>query len=89
MLGAIHKIKRLDHDLIVDGFHAFARQWPGVGDLAPSKAVDHAAWTKAFFKFWVFGVIRVFGFFFGIQMIEIAKKLIKAVRCRQHVVTIT
>ena len=42
--------------------------------------MDDAARAKFLFKLWVFGVIRVFGFFFGIEVIQIAKKLVKAVR---------
>ena len=56
----------------------------GIGGLA----MQHAARTEHFFKFGILGVIRQFRFFFGIQMVEVAKKLIEAVYGRQKFVAV-
>ena len=60
-----------------------------VFDAAVCKAVDHATGAKAFLEFGILGVIYVLWFFFGIQMVQIAKKFIKSVICRQMYVLIT
>ena len=57
--------------------------------LAVGGRFDHATRTKLLFELGVLWVVRVFRFLFGIQVIQVAKELIKAMIGRQVFVTIT
>src|ERR1700743_2091895 len=74
-------------ELIVAGLHSLASQRPGVLDFlfahsAPArflggivfvgrKAVQHAPRSKLFLELWILGIVRVFGIFFRIEVIQV------------------
>jgi len=86
--GALHKIKRLHHDFIVNGLHALTGKGASVIDFSARKTMNYATRTKFLFEFWIFGVIHILGLFLCIEVIEVAKELIKAMGSWQHVIAI-
>ena len=67
------------HELAVYGFHTFFGQGTTVLNTAIGKGSNDAPGAKARRESRVFGVVAVLGLLFRIQVIEVAKKLIKAV----------
>ena len=88
LLRPLHEVERLGRHLLVDRFHALARQRAGVGDLAVGKAVDHAARAELLLEFGVLRVVGVLGLFLGIQVVQVAEELVEAVVGRQHLVAV-
>ncbi len=80
--AAIQKVHRFDMDFFIDRFHALRGQRPGVLDdlaaFAISGAVQDSARTVFLFELGILGVVVGFWFFFGVQVVEIAKELVKA-----------
>ncbi|MNP14737.1 hypothetical protein D3C76_1070710 [compost metagenome] len=75
--------------LVVDGFHAFLVQRPGIFDLAVGAGLDDPAWRGGLHELGiVFGPVRAFRFFLGIEVIEVAEELIEAVIGRQVLVLV-
>ena len=49
-------------------------------NLGPvGKAVDDPTRTEAFPEGWILGVVRVFGLFLGVEVIEVSVELVEAV----------
>src|ERR1700730_12434655 len=85
-------------------FHALTCEWSGVLDglfahtaeawifcwviLIAGFAVQQAARTKLCIEFRSFRIVRIFRLLFGIEVIEIAIKLIEAMYCRQVFIAI-
>ena len=82
----VDEVERGTEKLFVHGLHAFRREWSGIFDFPASRGFDHAAWSETLAKLRVLWVVRIFGFFLGIEMVEVAKELIKAVRSWQKLV---
>ena len=74
------------------GFHALLGEGTGVLDrlpaLAVSHAVEHAAGTEPLLEFRILGIVGQFGFFLGVQVIEVAEEFVEAVHGRQEFVPI-
>ena len=87
--SALHEVKCLDHHLIVNRFHALACQRTCILDRTAGKAMYHATRTEFLFELRIFRVVWILRFFFRIQVIQVAEKLIKTMCSRQHFVTIT
>ncbi len=86
--GLIKEGEGVGVNFFVKGFHAFSGEGAGVGDWASGKAVDDAAWGKFLFKVGFFRVVGVFRFFFCIEVVEVAEKLIEAVCGGKHFIAI-
>ena len=99
------EIHGMAYELIISRFHAFFCQWTGVFTdllanfaktwilslvvLIRSFAIEHTAGTKLCTKLRIFGIVRVLRFFLRIEVIEVAKKLIKPVYRWQVLITVT
>ncbi|MNQ82522.1 hypothetical protein D3C85_975740 [compost metagenome] len=69
---------------VVDGFHALGVQRAGVFDLAIGEAVDHAARRVGLDERGVvLGPVRTLGFFFGVEVIQVAEEFVESVVGRQ------
>ena len=74
---------------VVNGFHALRRQRAGVFYLAIGKTVNHTPWRVGFDEVLVIlGPVRALGFFFGIEVVEVAEKLVKTMIGRQVLVAV-
>ena len=74
---------------VVDGFHALGGQGPGVFNLAVGKTVDYATGRGGLDESRVIlGPVRAFGFFLGIEVVEVAEKLVKTMIGRQVLVAV-
>ena len=86
------KRERMLGDFVVDGFHALLGQRTGILDLLPAlavrPAVQHAPGSEPLLECRVLRIVRIFGFFLGIQVIEIAEELVEAVHRRQEFVLV-
>src|SRR5262245_61622095 len=90
--------------LVVDRLHAFLGEWSGVlnalaTDLAETRidrsivlggrfAFEHAARTEFLFEGGVLWIVGMLGLFFGIQVIEIAEKLVEPVHRWQELIAV-
>ena len=91
-------------DVVVDGFHALFGQRAGVfddlfADAAKAWlnggiihiggfAVHDATRAKAFAECRIFGIVRILRLFLGVEMVEVAVELIKAVNGGQELVAV-
>src|ERR1700759_4697123 len=96
----VHPVERGSGELVVDGFHALYGERAGVfysllADFAERRinsgvvlvggpAVHDAARTELGFETRVFGVVRIFGFFFGVEVVEVAEELVEAVEAGEE-----
>ncbi len=103
-VGAIDEFRGMPVDLLVNGRHAAARQGPGINDLllaysAPfgvdclvvdirGRAVQHPARAIVLFELRVLRVVIPFRLLLGVQVVEVAEKLVEAVHRRQMLVVI-
>ncbi|MNL07918.1 hypothetical protein D3C87_1286170 [compost metagenome] len=80
---------RSGRGFVVDGFHALAGQRAGVFDLAVGVAVDHATGCAGFDEVRVIlGPVRALGFFFGVEVIQVAEELVETVVGRQEFILV-
>ena len=86
--SAIEEVKCLGIDFFVNRLHALLSQRASVSDATIRKAVNDAARSKFLLEFWVLWIVAVLWFFLCVQVIEVAKELIKPVRGGQHFVAI-
>src|SRR4051794_21402601 len=79
--------------LFIDRFHALASERTGIFDLLPTvaicPAVEYPSGAEALLEFRVLRIVRVFRLLLGIEVIEIAEKLIEPVHRRQELVFIS
>ena len=85
---ALHEIHCLGIDFHVDGFHALLGQRAGVGDGTAREAMNDTAGTEFFLEGRILRIVGIFRLFLGIQVIEIAKEFVEAMRGRQHAVQV-
>ena len=67
-------------DVVIDGFHSIFGQWAGVLYSAVGIAVDYTPRSEFLMEAREFvfeGIIGVFRFLFGVQVIEVAVELVK------------
>ena len=83
-----HKVVVGGKRLFVNRTHTFHGQRTGIFNLAVSGALNHAAWAKFFTESRVFRIVRVLRFFFSVQVVQVAEKLIKTVCGRQELIAI-
>ncbi len=50
--------------------------------------MDDAARTKLLLELGILRIVRVFGLFLGVEVIQVAEKLVEAVIRRQHLVAV-
>ena len=86
--GAVHEVQGFDRDFLVDRLHALARQRTRVRDAAVGEAMNDAARTKPLLELGIFRIVRVFGLFLGVEVIQVAEELVEAVIGRQHLVAV-
>ena len=79
--------------LVVDRLHALLRERARVLDLLPAlaigPAVEHAARSEPLLESRVLRVVRVLGLFLGIEVVEVAEELVKAVLRGQELVLVS
>src|SRR5262249_2366720 len=92
LVDLIDETERMFGDLFVDCFHALHGERSGVLDLlsalAVSPAVQHAAGAKSLPELrvaWIVGVLRLL---LGIEVVEVAEKLVEAMRCGEKLVLV-
>ena len=78
-VGAINEVEARGEKLPIGSLHALAGHGTRVLDLAVSGRANDAARTILFAELWIFRVEVSLGFFFSIQVIEVAKELVEAV----------
>jgi hypothetical protein len=78
LFATSQKILGHGQHFLVDGCHALDAQWAGVLDLAAGKGLDHPTRPELLFELGVFRIVSVFRFFLGIEVVEIAEKLVKS-----------
>ncbi len=92
LVALVDELERVFGRLVVHRFHALLRQGAGVLDLLAALAVgpgvQHAARAEALLELGVLRVIRVFGLFLGIEVIEVAEELVEAVHRGQELVLV-
>ena len=81
-----HEVEGLGVDFLVDGLHALAGQRAGVLDFAAGETVDDAAWCPFLFELGGLRIVRVLGFFLGVEVVKVAEEFVEAVVGWQHVV---
>src|ERR1700723_3166876 len=100
----LHPTESPCRDLLIDGFHALLGKGAGVFDgllaypspagvdgwviFVTGEAVQHASRAKRRLELGIFGIVRQFWLFFGIQVIEIAKELVESMHSRQKLIPI-
>ena len=87
-LGPLQEIEGPRGDLIVDRLHALDGQRAGVLNVAIGRGFDHAARSELLLELRVLRIVRMLGFLLGVEVVEIAEELVKAVVGRQHLVQV-
>ena len=93
-IGTLDEVDGGGDGFLIHRFHALAGQRAGVFDLAIGAGLDHAARAiglaegAAVCQNRVTGIIFVFRFLFGVQVVEVAEKLIKPVVCGQMLILV-
>ena len=85
----IHKFKRCTEEFFVNRLHSLAREGAAVLGSPVGEAVDHAARAKAFTKLRIQRIVRILWLFLGIQVVQVAKELIKTVLGGQKFIAVT
>ena len=84
----LYEIDRRAGRFVVDGFHPLLGQRPGVLDRSAGARLDDAARAEFLAELRVAGIGPLLGLLLGVQMIEVAEKLVEAVGGRQILVAI-
>jgi hypothetical protein len=85
---ALHEVLGRLEELPVDRLHALLGQRPRVLDPSAGGRLEHAARTELLVELVALGIVRVFGFFLGVQMVKISEELIEAMVRRQELVAV-
>src|SRR5262249_38774879 len=101
---AIHEVERGSDEFFVDSFHALFAAWSGVFNLlfahltelriervvvlVGCPALENAARAVLLAELWTLRIVRRFRLFLGVQMVEVAEKLVEAVHGRQVFVAV-
>ena len=88
-VSPVDEVEGAGQRLLVDRLHTLLGQRAGVLDLAVRERPDDAAGPESFPELRILGIILILGFFFSIEVIEVAEKLVETVIGRQHIVSIT
>ena len=88
LCSTLHEVDRLLGNLLIDRLHAFLGEWSRVLDPAICKAVDDSTGTEFLFELGIFRVVGIFRLLLRIEVVEVAKKLLKSMAGRQHVITV-
>ena len=81
--AAVEKVQRIGENLVVEGFHALGGQRTLVFRRPVRRAGDHAARIEFLAELRIGRPIRVFQVLVGVEVIEVAEKLVEAVPVRQ------
>ena len=87
--GTLNKLLRTIEKLEVDRLHAFFIERPGISYAPIRKAVHNAPRSKPLTEGGVLGIVGIFGLLLGIQVIEVAKELVKPVLGGQKLIAVT
>lgn len=87
-VSALDEVQAIGEEIFVSGFHALARHRASVFDLTVGSGADHTAWAVFFLKGRMLRVVVTFGFFFRIQVVEIAVEFVEPVCCWQQVLVL-
>ena len=71
----VHEIKRKLSDFLINGLHALNVQRASVFDLAICDGVNYTTGPKLLGEFRILWVILIFRFVFGIEVVQVSKKL--------------
>src|SRR6478609_371463 len=79
LLGSLQEIEGSRGNLIINRLHALNGQRAGVLNLAIGRRFDHAARPELLLELRVLRIVRMLGLLLGVEVVEIAEKLVKAV----------
>ena len=79
LVSPIHEVQGPVGHIVIDGFHSFLGQWPGILDAAIRIGMDNSPGSEFFLEFSTFRVVDVLRLFLGIQMVQVAIEFVKAV----------
>ena len=93
LVGFVNEAQGLIGYLVVDRLHTFLRQGTGIlnplSAFAIGPAVKHASGSKPLPEFRVLRIINILRLLLGIQMIQIAKELVEAVKRGEELVLVS
>src|SRR6478736_10499362 len=75
--------------VVIDGLHPLLGERARVFDLSARETMDHAARAELLAKLRIFRIVREFGLFLGVQMIEVPVELIETMSCGQELVFVS
>src|SRR5215469_3715071 len=74
---AVHEIERCGQEFFVNRFHPLFGQWTGILNLAVSVGMNDPTRPKTLLEFGIFWVVGILRLFFGIEVVEVTKELVK------------
>jgi len=84
----VDEVERSCQKLLVHGLHALGVERARVFDPAVRRGLEHSARPEAPAKFGFLRIVRVLRLFLGIEVVEVAEKLVEAVIGRQELVLV-
>ena len=79
-------------EFAVAGFHPLLGERAGIldtlGAVAVGPGVQHAARPEPLAEFGILGIVRLFGFLFGVEVVQVAEELVEAVHGGQVLVAV-
>ena len=85
-----HEVESGQLELAINGFHSLSRQRSRVDNVTVRKAMNNATWREELYEqFVIVWVVGVLWLFFCVQVIQIAKKFVKAMIGREELVFVT
>ena len=88
LCSAFHEVDRLLGNLLINRLHALLGEWSRVLDSAIRKAVDDSTGTEFLFEIGIFRVVGIFRLLLRIEVVKVAKKLLKSMAGRQHIIAV-
>ena len=87
--GLVDELEGRRQEFGIHCLHALARQRAAVLDLAVGEAADHPAGAKLLPECGALRVVRILRLLLGVEVVEVAEKLVEAVVGRQELVPVT
>src|SRR5215472_7852912 len=91
-VSAVDEVQGSLQEFLINGLHAFDREWAGVLDFLSAigfgPAMEHTPGSKFLFELGIFGIVRIPGLLLGVEVVEVAEELVKAMDRGQVLVAI-
>ena len=92
----LDELRRASRDVVIDGLHALLGQRAGILDFLCSvrqcPGVNYTPWAELLAKageIRILWIVREFRFFLCVEVVEVSVEFVKAVICRQVLVSVT